>query len=544
MNRKVFFKTFTTSTSVWLLLMACLFLSTGTVYAQKKVELERADQLRGSRTADGEQFQKLLGNVVLIQNQTTIYCDSAYLYKKRNFVEAFGSVRITEGDSLTITGKRLEYDGNTKVAKLRNDVVFTKLATATLYTDYLDFDRVKNMAYYINGGRLVDSINVLTSRKGYYNSTTNMASFKRNVRVKNPDYTMTADSLQYSSRTKVIYFRTPTTVIGKDSSTFVYNSGVYDTKTKRSDLELGSGESEEYKIKSKDYQLDDIRKIYKLRGDVVMTSKKENLIIYGQAADYFRASGISKVYNNAYLAKVTDQDTLFISADTLVSIENEDPAKKRLLAYHNVKIFRHDLQGKADSIEYRSADSVIYFYRDPILWSEGNQMTADSISMLIRRKTIDKIFLNVNSFVISRDTLTNFNQIKGRRMTAEFRNGNINRVFVKGNGESHTFPLEENKKDSVDAKAMGMNKIICSDITIRFIEGKVNNLSFYKRPDANFIPPHELKEEDKNLPGFEWRVDQKPKRADVVKSAKKAAELPKKVLKPRKEAISIDRKRL
>jgi lipopolysaccharide export system protein LptA len=497
------------------------------VAAQKKVELQQADKLRGATSPDGEQFQKLLGNVVLIQSETTIYCDSAYLFKKRNFVEAFGKVRITEGDSVTITGRRLEYDGNTKIAKLRNNVVFTKLATATLYTDFLDFDRVKNMAYYMNGGRLVDSINVLTSRKGYYNSTSNMASFKRDVRVKNPDYIMTADSLQYSSRTKVIYFRTPTTVISKDSSRFVYNSGDYDTRSKRSNLLFGAGESEEYKIQSKRYDLDDLRKIYLLREDVVMTSKKENLIIYGQAADYFKSKGVSKVYNNAFLAKVTDQDTLFITADTLVSIENQDPKKKRLLAYHNVKIFRNDLQGVADSIEYRSADSIIYFYKKPVLWSEGNQMKADSISMLIRKKTIDKIFLNVNSFVISRDTLFNFNQIKGRRMTADFRNGNISRVLVKGNGESLYFALEENKKDSTDAKAMGMNKIICSDITIRFVEGRVNNLSFYKRPDANFIPPHELKAEDKRLPGFEWLEQQKPKRKDVVRGKIPSADIPK-----------------
>ena len=500
------------------------------VYSQTVVELKQADQARGSTTSSGEKFLKLLGNVVLIQSQTTIYCDSAYHFRERNFVEGFGKVRITEGDSVTITGRKLEYDGNTKVARLRNNVVFTKLATATLYTDYLDFDRVRNMAYYVNGGRLVDSINVLTSRKGYYNSTTNMASFKRNVTVKNPDYTMTADSLQYNSTTKVIYFRTPTTVVHKDSSTFVYNSGIYNTITKSSDLELGVGESQEYTIKGEDYRLDDIKKIYRLRGNVVMTSKKENLIIYGQSADYFRSKGIAKVYDNAYLAKVTDKDTLFISADTLVSIENQDPAKKRLLAYHNVKIFRHDLQGKADSIEYRSADSIIYFYRDPVLWSEGNQMTADSISMLVRKKTIDKIFLNVNSFVISRDTLTNFNQIKGRRMTADFRNGNINKVVVMGNGESVYFALEENKKDSVDAKAMGMNKIICSNITIRFVDGKLNNLSFYVRPDANFIPPHELQEEDKKLPGFEWMEELKPRRRDVVKS--------------RKEPVSIQRKRL
>ena len=90
-----------------------------------------------------------------------------------------------------------------------------------------------------------------------------------------------------------------------------------------------------------------------------------------------------------------------MAADTLVSIDDPDPIKKRLLAYHNVKIFKEDLQGIADSMEYRSADSTIYFYKDPVLWSEGNQMTADSIRMLIKNNTIDRIFMNVNSFVIS-----------------------------------------------------------------------------------------------------------------------------------------------
>lgn len=506
-----------------------LFCFTATAVAQRTVTLKQADMGKRGTTPDGEQYERLLGNVILEQQQTTIYCDSAYLFKKRNFVEAFGKVRITEGDSVTITGRKLEYDGNTKVAKLRQNVVFTKLATATLYTDYLDFDRIANMAYYLNGGRLVDSINVLTSRKGYYNSTSNMASFKRNVVVTNPDYTMTSDSLQYNSRTKIIYFRTPTTVVNKDSSTFVYNSGIYDTRTKQSILDIGSGESQDYRIKSEDFFLDDLNKIYKLRGNVVMTSKKENLIIYGQAADYFRANGISKVYNNAYVAKVTDQDTLFMSADTLVSIENEDPAKKRLLAYHNVKIWKTDMQGRADSVEYRSADSLIFLYRDPVLWSEGNQMTADSISMLISNNTIDRIFLNVNSFVISRDTLINYNQIKGRKMEAVFRNGNIHQVYVTGNGESLYFALEENKKDSV-AKAMGVNRIICSRMTLRFLEGKLNNLSFYVRPDAHFIPPHELTDENRELPGFTWREAEKPRRDDVVK--------------PQKIAPPVERKRL
>lgn len=498
------------------LLLLILFAagSAPSVFAQKKVKLKQADQLRSGKDAEGNKFERVIGNVIFTQNKTTIYCDSAYFYKSKNSIDAFGRIRITEGDSITITGNKLQYDGDTKKAKLRNNVVFTKLQTSTLYTDFLDFDRPKNEAYYFNGGRLVDSINVLTSKKGYYDLNSNMASFKKDVDVKNPDYVMTSDSLQYNSRTKMIYFRTPTDVLYKaDSSRFLYNGGEYDTKTRRSDLKLGKGESLDYKLEGLDYQLDDIRKVYKVRGNVVMTSKKENIIIYGQSVDYYKLKGVSKIYNNAYVAKIGDNnDTLFISADTLVSIEHADPSKKRLLAYKNVKIFRSDLQGIADSLEYRESDSTIYFYKNPILWTEGNQMTADSIRMLIRDNTIDRIFLNVNSFVISNDSLLNYNQIKGRKMTAEFREKKINRVIVEGNGECIYYVLSEE-----EASAMGMNKIICSNITIRFKDGKVNNLSFYTQPEASFIPPHELKLEDMTLKGFVWKQKEKPAKKDVVR---------------------------
>lgn len=482
--------------------------------AQKKVQLKRADKLRG-RGNEGQ--QRLIGDVVFIQNETTIYCDSAYFYRKRNYVEAFGNVRITDGDSVRITSRRLEYDGDVKVARLRNNVVFTKLGQATLYTDFLDYSRPANTANYYNGGRLVDSINVLTSQKGYYNLNTDMASFKRNVVVTNPDYTMTSDSLQYNSATKIIYFRTPTTVVDKDSNTFVYDKGFYETLTKQSDLELGTAETSSYRLVAEDYKLDDIQKKYFFRRNVVMTHKQENLIVYGQSADYFRRDGISKVYDNAYVAKVTDDnDTLFITADTLVAIDHSDPAKRKLLAYNNVKIFKSDMQGRADSLEYRSSDSTIYFYKDPVLWSEGNQMTADTVQMLITKNQIDRIYLNVKAFVISKDTVQNFNQIKGRRMTAFFRDDNISQVVVDGNGESVYFALQEST-DSTKAPVMGLNRIICSNITIRFKEGKVNNLSFYVQPDAQFIPPHEVTPEDKTLEGFSWRIKEKPTRNQVVK---------------------------
>jgi lipopolysaccharide export system protein LptA len=515
---------------VWLLLAGFLLMGSP-LLAQKRVHLKQADKLRGGHLGD-ERFDRLLGNVIMTQNKTTIFCDSAYFFKKRNFVEAFGRVRILEGDSVTITGRKLEYDGNTKLARLRGNVVFTKLATATLYTEYLDFDRTRNLAYYRTGGRLVDSVNTLTSVRGYYNVSNNLASFKKNVDVKNPEYTMTADSLQYNSRSKIIYFVSPTNVIRSDSSTIVYESGFYKTTTKESDLKLGQAETQDYTLDAEDYKLDDFRKRYLFRRNVVMTYKKESLIIYGQAADYYRTKGIAKVYNNAYLAKVADNgDTLFMSADTLVSIDSPDPARKRLLAYNNVKIYKRDMQGLADSVEYRAIDSTIYFYEKPVLWSEGNQMTADSIRAVMKNNTIDRIHMVANSFVISRDTLINYNQIKGRLMTTYFRDQKISHVYVEGNGESLYFLLDEKTNLS-----SGMNKIICSNIMIRFKQGKVNNLTFYKKPEASVIPPHELKIEDTKLKGFEWRGNEKPAREDVVKpqvpstSSKKVTSVDKKEL--------------
>jgi hypothetical protein len=177
-----------------------------------------------------------------------------------------------------------------------------------------------------------------------------------------------------------------------------------------------------------------------------------------------------------------------------------------------VKIFKRDLQGKADSLEYRSADSTIYFYKNPVLWTDGNQMTADSISMLIERNTISKIFMNFNSFVISQDTTKNYNQIKGRKMIADFRKGKLSKVFVNGNGESIYFAADEKT-----GLLSGMNNVLCSNIIIRFKEGKVNTISFIKQPDGKFIPPHEIDEENTKLTGFKWRAEERPVKSDVVK---------------------------
>lgn len=493
--------------------------------AQRKVKLKKATTAYGS-LRNGERYDRLVGDVIFEQNTTTIHCDSAHFFKSTNQLEAFGNVHITEGDSVDIVALGLEYDGNTKIAKLRKKVIFTKLGLAKLYTDFLDYDRPKNEARYFNGGKLVDTTNTLTSRKGYYDIPANMASFKKEVTGVNPDYTMTSDTLQYNSKTRVIYFRDSTLVKGKDGRSALYQGGTYNTVQKLSLLEKGEFETPTYMMKGDQNFLNDVKKFYRSKGHVAMTSKLERMTIYGDDSYYDKKKGLSKVYGNAYVAKVDDQgDTLFLSADTLVSIEHVDPKKKKLIAYNHVKIFKKNMQGVADSLVYINSDSTLYFYRDPVLWSDGNQMTADSIRVLLKNKKIDKIYMIANSFVISQDSMTNFNQIKGRKMTAFFDEKSISHVIVLGNGESLYYALEEKeilKTDSLILKlmiTMGMNKMICSNMRINFKQGKVNNVSFYVKPDAKLIPIHELKDEDRKLKGFSWRSMEKPKKKDVEKKS-------------------------
>jgi lipopolysaccharide export system protein LptA len=513
-------------------LVAVFFVSCSfQTFSQKTIKLKQADKIVG-RTEKGERFDWVVGNVIFVQNQTTIYCDSSKRNKKTNTVEAFGNVKITDGDSITVTSSTLIYDGNKRIAHLRKNVVFKKLKTATLYTDFLDFDRAKNKATYFNGGKLVDSTNTLTSRKGYYDTRSNLAAFKTDVVGVSKDYTMNSDTLQYHTKTKIIYFKDDTKVTDAEGKTATYTSGFYDTQSKFSNLNQGVIETQTYNMVGDTYFLDDKKLFYQATGHVVMTSKEENMIIYGDRGDYYKSKGITKVYGNAYVAKIDDdKDTLFLSADSLVSIESKDAKKKRLLAYHHVKIFKTDMQGVADSLAYVSMDSMMYFYRDPVLWNTGNQMTADSIRILLKRKMVNKILMINNSFVASQDSLTNFNQIKGRLMTAHFLNKKIHHVDVRGNGQSLYFATEEKElKDSTAILKItfltGANKIECSNMKINFTDGKINNITFMKNPDASFIPPHELIEKDRVLPGFIWRGKERPKKEDVVKSKKEESKAP------------------
>ncbi|RTQ44742.1 hypothetical protein EJV47_27515 [Hymenobacter gummosus] len=459
---------------------------------------------------NGQQIRKLLGNVSFRQGDAFLYCDSAYQYVDRNAIEAFSNVRVVQNDTITITGDRGFYDGDARTARMTGNVVMRD-PRMTLTTQALDYDLNRKTAFYSSGGHLTDPENTLDSQRGYYNTETQVFSFRTNVKLVTKDYTITNDTLQYNTQSKVAYFFGPTRIVGKQGNIYA-EKGVYNTKTRVSDFQRNAKiETPNYLLGGDKLVYDETRQYGVATGNVSMTAKKDNVVIRGDVGRYWRGTGRAKVYGSPVMRNISDRDTMYLAADTLVNVESKSEADPGIVyAYRKVKIWRGDLQGRCDSLTYNRRDSVIYLNTKPVLWNEKNQLTADSMEIRLRRQKIDQMRLYANSFIVGQDTLLNFNQVKGRNMVGYFVDSKLRKVNVLGNAESLYYALEN------DTATTGLNKAVSANMVLRFADNKLQTISFLTEPDASFIPPHELKPEEEKLKGFQWLIEQKPTKRQVL----------------------------
>jgi len=460
---------------------------------------------------NGEKVNKIYGKVSFKQKETYLYADSVYQYRDREVLEAYGNVRINnQADTVTITGNQGTYNGTTRNAKMIGNVVM-KDPRMTLTTPSLDYDMNTRTAVYTEGGTIVDPENRLQSRRGSYNTQSKMFTFQQDVQVFTKDYNITAENMQYNTGSKIVYFQGPTVIKGEQGDLYA-EEGTYNTLTKISNFGRNAYIlTPEYRLGGDKLYYDQNLGYGFAQQNVTLKSLKDNITVRGQEGRYWREQGVAKVYGSPVMETIMDNDTLYMAADTLVSREAKTPDMASMVyAYHDVRIFKKDLQGKCDSLSYNRTDSVMYMNQKPVLWTDQSQLVGDTIRMHLRNKTIDKMYLFSNAFITSEDTIQNYNQVKGRDMVASFQEGDIRRVDVNGNGESIYFALEG------DTAVTGMNKTICSDMVLKFGDNKLKTISFLVQPDASFIPPHELKEEQKQLEGFSWMAELRPTKEMVL----------------------------
>lgn len=468
------------------------------------VYLENSESLSFDKITNPD-VQVLKGNVRFRHDNAVMYCDSAYFYEKANSLDAFGNVRIVQGDTLFVYGDFLFYDGNRKLARLRRNVRLVNRKT-TLTTDSLNYDRMADLTYYYTGGKIKDQLNTLTSVWGQYSPVTNEALFKNTVHLLNKDFTMDADTLKYNTNTKIANIVGKTHILYKGETDIYSSRGWYNTFTQRSML------------------LDRSTVLHKggktLTGDTIYYDKKQNYgeafvnvllndtvqksTLYGDYIYYNNDKEMGLATDSALLEDWSTKDTMFVHADTLRT--SKDSIYDLVRGYYHVRLFRNDVQGLCDSLSYSARDSVMHMFGEPVIWAENNQLSGEYIRAFTKNQKVDYIHIQRAAVAIQQQDSVHYNQLSGKEMIAHMDSGQVKKVDVNGNAETIYYPV-----DDKDSTLIGINKTQSSFVVMYMKNKKVERIVLTAASSGTMYPIAQLSGKDLYLKNFFWLPEQRPK---------------------------------
>lgn len=471
---------------------------------KKKIEIVFA--LSIVKSPDLE-YTRLNDSVQFYHDGAKLFCDSAHFNEPLNIFEAYSNVRMEQGDTLFLYGDYMQYDGNTKLATVRENVRLEN-GSSTLFTDNLDFDRAKNIGYYFEGGMLVDSNkdgeNVLTSFWGQYEPNIKLATFMDSVKLENPKFTLFSDMLKYNTNSKIAFITTPATIVS-DSGIIYTSNGRYNTDTEKSvllDRSLIVNKEGNRTMTGDSILFDRATGIGEVFGKMSLQDTIKKVILRGDYGFFNEKTEFAFASDSAYCIEYSQGDSLFLSGDTLKM--RKDSIYRDILAYHNVRFYRSDMQGVCDSMQFNTRDSILHMYRDPILWNTQNQLSGDTIDIFMNDSTIDYIHVKRYSFSVEQVDSIRFNQLKGRSLKAFFENKNIRRVLVEGDANSIFYPREDNKDPERNGMIIGLNRLESSYLEIFFKDKKLEKLKAWPKPVGRMTPLEMILPEETKLPDFYW----------------------------------------
>ena len=443
----------------------------------------------------------LNGKVHFTHQGARLYCDSAYFYEASNSFEAFGHVKMYQGDTLSLLSDYAFYDGNEQLARARYNVVLTHKKTKLL-TDSLDFDRIYNNAYFFEGGKMIDGKTTLTSDWGEYNTETKMSVFNYDVKMQSPKFFLTTDTLYYDTRISMAHIVGPSNITSGESHIYS-EQGYYDTKNDRARLMNRSVLTNGGKMMVGDSVYYDSQQgmSQAFRNVVYVDSLNRNKLT-GNYGEYYDYTGYAMCTDSAVAIDYSQGDSLYMHADTfkIVTFNIEtDSVYRKIHAYHHVRAYRRDVQAVCDSLVYNSKDSCMTMYHDPILWNNGQQLVGDQVDVYLKDSVIDHAHIYDNSFSIQQllsDT-TCYNQVSSKEMFAFFVNGEIREARAKDNvligyyfEEGDTVPIIYNYQQTSELRM--------------FMKGKKLESVWTPKTSGTMYPLNQIPEDRKRLPGFMW----------------------------------------
>ena len=466
----------------------------------KRVYLVHADVLHFDQYKNPD-ATILNGKVHFTHVGARLYCDSAYFYEASNSFEAFGHVKMYQGDTLSLFSDYAYYDGNEQIARARYNVILKNRKT-TLYTDSLDFDRLYDNAYFFEGGKMIDGNTTLTSDWGEYNTKTKMSVFNYDVKMKSPKFYLTTDTLYYDNAHSMAHIVGPSNITSGNSH--IYSElGFYDTKNEQARLMDRSVLNNQGKSMVGDSVYYDSKMgVSKAFRNVIFVDSVNKNKLTGNYGEYYENTGFALCTDSAVAIDYSQGDSLYMHADTfkVVTFNIEtDSVYRKIHAFHKVRAFRTDVQAVCDSLVYNSLDSCMTMYKDPIIWNTNQQLVGTEIQVFMKDSVIDRAHVIGEAFSIQqlRSDTACYNQVSSKEMFAYFVDGNIHEAQAKDNvligyffEEGDTVPIIYNYQETTELR------MFLKDRKLQSVWTPKTSGTMYP---LNQIPPNK-----KFLPGFMW----------------------------------------
>ncbi|MDM1347977.1 LPS export ABC transporter periplasmic protein LptC [Myroides marinus] len=447
----------------------------------------------------------LTGEISAEHDGMTMTCNKAYFFEKENYLKLFGNVQIVQGDTLTLNSKYAEYNGTNGFAYAQGDVVMTS-PDSSLETDTLKFDRFKNLVFYDTHAVIHNKGNVLESQKGRYYTAEKKFQFFTAVKVTSEKGTVIkSNHLDFYEVPQHSYVFGPSTITNKEDYIYTEN-GFYDVKK-----DLG-------KMVKNSYIWYDKRKI---EGDSIYYSKAKDFASATnnvRITDTINKSKITGHYAEMYKAK----DSTFVTKKALVSMKSQEgdsvymhaprilltgKDKERVIrAYHDARILRDSMSGKADSIHWSEKAGLTQMIGKPVLWNGDSQLTGRFIHLISDSATqkMDSLKVLEDAFIIQKDTIGDgFDQMKGVNLYGKFKENKLHELDLVKNAEI-IYHMYNDKNELV-----GIDKGICSHINVLFEDGKITTATKYVSPESELLPDALLPKNARQLRGFSYRIEER-----------------------------------
>jgi lipopolysaccharide export system protein LptA len=489
-----------------------------------RVQILGAERLTLLKTDDSTTLQILAGSVRLKQDKTLFFCDSCVLNNSGQLFEAWGNVQIRDNDSIQVFARHLRYLIDKKLAYLDGGVRLSD-GKAQLTTPDLEYDLNTDIGIYKKGGKLINKKTTLTSKEGYYYASLKEVYFKNDVYLKDPAYEIKTDSLLYNTRTQTNRFIAQTRIVDSTGRSIRTTDGFYSTSTGKAEfgqrpvIKDGAttiiGDRVAFDDSSGTSQaagnvviIDTAQGTTLLAGEVFRDNKKERflatkkpLLIIEQERDSIYVTA-DTIYTGK-LPELRSDSTKKIKSDSIVN--SKDSSDRFLEAFHHVRIFSDSLQAVCDSLFYSYKDSTYRLYTDPVIWSNGSQITGDTVLLITKNKKPDRLKVFENSMLVQQQEPGLYNQIASFRMDGYFSTGELDSVRALGEAKTIYYVQDE------DSAYTGINESKSDIIDIYLLNKELDKIVLRNDVSGTIWPIGQKDPLQMKLPNFRWLESRRPK---------------------------------